>query len=384
MRIRPHPLRVVMFAVSAWMPLRSQIYFKDFEPNFFDAGKLVLLRGGAGLEVGGDAGLVFGPDGRILSSAPRPGPNARMDYSAGTFWSYERTAFDREKRESTGVVRGFQGGKWSILGKGTFKGIGPSMIYRLGDGNWLGIAAVPEIFQRNGSSAPFAVLKANDRGELEVHTTMDAGLEKPFFGREGKTVYYRTMVMPLIGAISAFLRTEDAIILCTPFGHFWIFDAEDGHLRCLARLYPSIKDEELTGRSPHHLLPGIHGIGGRPDGKILISCRSEGAVAFGMAGRSTPGSDPEALKAAADEVNARFPGVEWWVLDPATGKLEREAAPEGLPTNLFSEQEVMDFNWRFLPNARIKRLNFDEVHGPVSSRGKESPQGSTPKSVSSH
>jgi hypothetical protein len=342
------------------VPLAAQNFMASQDPSFWDGDKLVVLRRNPSISF---PGIVRGPEGQVLAKAPKSGPKGRLDYHDGAFYSYERLSIsepdEKGRRESTVALMRFEGGKWSTLATGKFPGAGPNMAWHLRNGNILAISVSFDVFAEGGKGFPFAILKANDKGELGIRSRMDADLEKGFFDNAKKAPYYGQLLLPFMAF--NFTRANDLIVITTPYGYFWVFDGNDGRLKRVAKLYSGMKDEALTGKSDIALLPGLHGYATRPNGNILLSCRDEDAVIYGMIGRSrSTAHSEEDLKAQADLINARYPVVEWWDFNPETGTFDRELPPEGFPDRLTTEQNVLDFNWRFRPNGTIEKYSFRE------------------------
>ncbi len=266
---------------------------------------------------------------------------------------------EKGRRKSTVVISKCEDGKWITLAKGVFPGMGPTMIWPLSEGRYLALAIQNPVFEENGKGFPLAILKVNDRNEFYISTRMDLGLEKAFFDKATRQPYYSQLVMSFLSP--PFVRAGNYLVIGTQFGLFFVFDGSNGRLKRTARIYPDLKDEHLTGKDDQSLLPGLLGWAGRDNGEVLISARNQDAVIYGYAGRNGENPVSDAARARlADQINARYPIVEWWNLEPESGRIDHEIPPVNFPDRVYSEKAVKDFNWRFLPNGNLELVSFND------------------------
>jgi len=362
---------------NSW-PLQAQFFFSTPDPCFWEGGNLVLIR--RNQPVGGEAGWLVSPSGKLLKNAVRPGPKAILDFVDGVFYAFERVSMsdpdEKGRRKSTVAISKCENGKWITLAKGVFPGMGPSMIWPLREGRYLALTIQNPVFEEDGKGFPLAILKVNDRSEFYISTRMDFGLEKTFFDKGTKQPYYGQLVMSFLSP--PFVRAGNYLVIGTQFGLFFVFDGSNGRLKRTARIYPDLKDEHLTGKDDQSLLPGLLGWAGRDNGEVLISARNQDAVIYGYAGRNGENPVSDAARARlADQINARYPIVEWWNLEPESGRIDHEIPPVNFPDRVYSEKAAKDFNWRFLPNGNLELVSFNdrfkrpaEPTSPVGGQGK--------------
>jgi hypothetical protein len=335
-------------------PAKAQTIWNGYDVQFWDGGNLVNLR-----QQGNEISSVVRNDGSIALESKKPASKDRadslgnFDYFEGAFYFFSR---ERLIKRDDGTFHGefrllrlCEKG-WEVLGTGDLPGSCDRMV-RLENGKYLGVCANGTAFQIDKKLYPFGILQIEDSGKISVVDGMDLGLSESFLDNAGR-IRYGALMLPLISG--QFVRVDHYLVFPSPYGVFWIFDARNGHLNKVARLYPSITDEDLKGRESFPMLPGLHGLAGTPDGKVILSVRNEDAVRFGIVGGYPAGvADPESLRQWADQVDKRYPLVEWWILDPERGSFEREIPPFGVPDRLESQEAVANFKWRYDFNGHI-------------------------------
>lgn len=237
----------------------------------------------------------------------------------------------------------------------------PPALFPLEGERVLAVDETGKHFKSGSQPVPFAILKPNPKGELQVFSTFDAELEKPFFSSQGRGNY---PLLKLDFMSFNHARTDNYLVLASVYGWFWVFDAEKGHLKRVVKLFSGVEDKHLR---ENELITALHGFQSRQDGKVLIASRLEDAVLWGRVGRPRPGGSPEEalakLRTWSEGINQKFPHVDWWILDPQTGKVTLEAPPQNFPTRLLTHQQAVDFNWRFKPNGNLELLSMKEVQG---------------------
>lgn len=320
---------------------------------------------------------IFDPQGKKTQDIPIP-PNPKHRMAGGSVawhegvlhWTWKGATTTPEGQGFEEEMVGYSQGKWSTLGVFRHK-TGVCSIFPMGKGRYLAITVNPGLFIKDGNSFPLAILKLDSRKEFYVDETLDLGLDRPFF--QGKQRNYPSFILGLISPQVVY--NEDHLILGTPQGLFWVFDLEKGRLLRKERLFHGITEERLAAGD---IFPPLLGFQPRPDGRILISARSEDAALLGMKAFRPPqgpqrGAIPD--REAAEfhvrrqgeweaDLSRNFPHIQWWVLDPYQGGITRMDAPLRVPTLIWSREEAQDFNWRFLPDGNLKIYSYKEKNPP--------------------
>lgn len=379
--IRRHWVVVVRWTLAAFLsgqPSLAQGWIRSFEGNIWDGDRQILI-----LNPGNTyPGRIMSREGKLIERIPAPGAFAtskdqgpdgttgdklaypgRIDFSEGKFFCFQSSGitWGREGAESESRLLIWEQNSWKELAKLPLKGgLPPIRLWRLGNGKFLGVASTRGTFVSMGRSYPFGILRINQKNQLVVDSCMDLDLEKVQFpeGRKGQT--YGGLLQTFLTGAST--RTENHIVFASVLGLFWIFDAETGHLKRTARLYPGLTDRMLEGRE--QLMPGLLGFGVRPEGQLVLSARPEDAVltTFKLSPYPTAG-DPQGKELL--DLNHRLNTIiDWWALDPMDGKFTMIAPPDNFPSSIRNENEFRNFNWRFKPDGRnLQLINFDEFRG---------------------
>ena len=363
-------LLLIMFGA----PARAQGWVRSFDPTFWDGDRQVLIYQNATRT---HRAQVLSREGKLLANIKAPDPFQRsaenpdffhpgfIDYADGTFYCFQKGPVQQGKEGPRMDCRllAWDGSAWQLVAKGSFPGAGPSCLWRLGNGKFLGAALGKGVFVSMGRSYPFAILRVTEAQRLEVESGLDLGLEKPQFqGEQGPT--YRALTFTFL--VNAFTRTSNRIVYASPLGLFWLFDSETGALKRVARLYGGLEDSMLDGKTP--LLEGLLGFGVRPDDQILVSARTEEAVLTTRKMLAYPSASDAQGKQSIDFGHRFYPFIDWWLLDPETGKFTLEAPPMNFPSTIKDEQAYRNFNWRFQPDGvNLQLIDFKSMLGKARS-----------------
>ncbi|MBK8726235.1 MAG: hypothetical protein IPL96_09285 [Holophagaceae bacterium] len=325
-----------------------------------------LLVKGEGPEV--PSHIEEGP-GKILERLPRQQGDLHLDFHEGHFWSSRagKATFPdgSEARQST--LFKLIDGRWERQVDFRYRHGLIWEILPLGNGKYLGISGQPNFQDGSGKQFPFAVLRADAKGNLEVASTQDAGLAGPYFQKSpahpNSETPYGSLELDFLSP--TVIRTEGFITVLSPrTGWFWVFSDMNGQLKRQGQIYASVGEELLKkSRDLAHVCLGAQP---RPDGRILIATRSEDAVqqAARAFQKFLPKTDSDSafisnygsIKDLWDLNLQSFPRVEWWKLDPATGSIEPEAAPQRFPSLVRSVKELKAFRWRFNSDGNLMWL----------------------------
>lgn len=317
------------------------------------------------------AGLLLDKKGKEIKKVPRlrvePDKGiARMHFVDGDFYAtrtVKLTDKDGRKSHEQELLRygpeGWQRECW-------YRATPAPSLFPLKNGRVLAIDTTGRLFTSGSKPVPFAILKPKESGELRIHSAFDADLDKPFFQGPNK-LNYPALDRDFLSFNA--VRTDDFLILASHYCLFWIFDLETGRLKRVAKLYPDMQDKHLR---ENKLIIGLLGIQPRSDGQILLSARLQDAVLCGAINRpSAMGINMDQsrseMEAWSDFTNRRFPHIDWWELDPKTGKFTAQAPPMNVTTQLTTEKESADFNWIFKPDGNLKVMPLREHLGDPDS-----------------
>lgn len=387
------PALVLLFAS---LPVEGQTFLNPQDCQVWDGPRLVtLLRDTAMSPIA----QVQEPNGSI--SLRIPPPIRREGWSAGQLhYGGGRFFYSRFRKGVVGTQEGryfehevlvWDNKDWVSHASARFPGL-LTGLFPLDDDRFLATATVQGVLQKDGRSYPFATLRLNAKGELQLVELQDTGLEKPFFTAQGRPAYGSLSMSFLMGN---WARTEGYLLLFSQFGHFWIFDEDKGHLKRMVCLYKGLSDQRLQ---EGNLFSGILGVQPRPSGHLLVAAKREDAVLFAPLAfpqnQISPGVAGQQVW--ADSVQKHYPHVEWWDLDPETGTFTPEAAPQGFPELFLNQADLNNFNWRFKPDGNLSLLTQRERHPirhsnsselssdekvPVPGRGTSKSMGGAPKPV---
>lgn len=248
---------------------------------------------------------------------------------------------------------------WKPLGKLTGERFLPSLI-PLSKDRFLGVAMTQSAIVKDGKCFPFGVYLLKENGEIQLDEPMEGGLDKPVFKKE-KGWNYPFLQTTFIKQETAL--TEDYLVLGSQWGYFWVFRRDTGRLRRLVRLYPEADEAFLSKYPPVQIVLGFQPTRA---GDILIASRAKDALLEGAKEMAKPvalAMDPDTrgrTRRWADSFNATYPLVFWWNLDPEQGRITEAATPITPPKALFSQVEVLNFNWRFNPQGKVEMYSEHE------------------------
>ena len=381
---RPQPTHIlrwpVLLALSLWLggPLWGQMSLQPQDSQIWDGVRLITVQRSLN---GPFAGLIQEKDGSTALQLPSPG--RREGWSVGQIHVCEGRFFHARFRKGPVVtpegsffeheVQVWEDRVWKPFASARLPGLATAL-FPLGEDRFLATAISPATFVEDKKPFPFAVLRRNDQQELIIEQRMDTGLKKPFFDQGGRMVYGALATSLLMGN---WARTDDYLVLFSQFGQFWVFEGAKGRLRRVMHLFPGLDDKRLQ---EGNLYPGLLGVQPRPNGHLLVAARREDAVLLAPLShpaRAMP-KGAEERTAWSDEVHRQYPHIDWWDLDPATGMIEPEIAPRGLPELLSGETAAMNFNWRFRPDGNLDLVSLRDRYpapNPANAAGASGPKG---------
>lgn len=361
---------LLAFSPGLIQPLWGQISLQPQDAQVWDGVRLITVQRSLS---GPFAGRIQEQDGS--TSFQLPSPSRREGWSVGQILVCEGRFFHARFRKGAVLtpegsffeheVQVWEDRAWKPFATARLPGLATAW-FPLGEDRFLATAVSPATFVEDKKPLPLAVLRRNDRQELIVERRMDTGLKRPFFDQGGRMSYGVLATSLLMGN---WARTDDHLVLFSQFGQFWVFDGAKGHLRRVMHLYPGLDDKRLQ---EGNLYPGLLGVQPRPNGHLLVAARREDAVLL------APISHPSRMVLAgtkdrtawSDEVHRQYPHIDWWDLDPATGMIEPEIAPRGLPELLSGEAAAMNFNWRFRLDGNLDLVSLrDRYPAPNPANG---------------
>jgi hypothetical protein len=220
---------------------------------------------------------------------------------------------------------------------------------------FVGITMHAHALENNGKSYPFGLFRLGNKRDLILSDVFDANLEKPFFN-SSHALNYPNLVSSIISGQCSF--TDKCLVVGGDYGHFWVFNADNGNFIKLIRLFPNVTDRILE---KNELFPGILGFQPRQDGDILIASRSEDAVL--NAWKTFPRPDDGVIKKTLDwlgQTNKFNPMIYWWILEPTSGKFYEVAKPYEVIDRLHKNEDIMNFNWRFKYDGNLYVYGMNE------------------------
>lgn len=261
---------------------------------------------------------------------------------------------------------------WSLRGRWPVRGTAPyCRIFALKN-RYLAIAS-GSAFKRGDTYSNFAVMAQKKGSNLEIESLLPMGTGKSFPGW--------LFVPPVI-------QIEDGwAVVNFRTGHIWLVnEAESGQVRIRnLKLFNSVKDQALEELGS--IDPPILGCQSNSDGFLVIASRTEDAVNHAGALRkkllkSNPmpsmtedleGIEPSQignpgvearLQAAGKKAHQhqknlegpilkQYPDVQWWELNPKTGKITETSVPDGAPSKLLSPEMYQKFGFHFDFKGRI-------------------------------
>lgn len=307
--------------------------------------------------------------GKVVEWLPRQSGDFHLDYQGGAFWSVRagNSKFPDGTESRLSTILKLVNGNWERQAEYRYRKGLIWEIRPLANGKFLAISGQPNFKDSSGKFHPFAVLSPDSKGNLEVTSTQDTGLGEGYFSKapnrtNGETPWGSLELDFLNPTV---IRTEGYITVLSPkTGWFWAFDDLNGQLKRQGQVYASVGEDLL--KKPRDLAHVCLGAQPRPDGWILIAARSEDAVqqAARAFQKFLPKTESDtsfisnfgSIKALWDLNLQTFPRVEWWKIDPATGRVESEFAPERFPSLVRSVKELKAFRWRFNADGNLKWL----------------------------
>jgi hypothetical protein len=295
---------------------------------------------------------------------PVPAGSRALDYTEGQYWANQIEGPSAGK--AIALHFSTDGKHWHREG---FVRIDPSeptlQVHALGNGRFLMIA-IGAYRDGNGASK-FALGHLDEKGEIVPRKLLDMGMSIPIAAPRPakdprKPVSWafdgvrREWMVPFLALGSTWARTSSALVVCAPrVGYFWCMNtsAENPSFR-LVRLHRSIDDARVSKGETEWSVLGMQTM---PDGHLVIASREEDAVNLGaiearkeveaqrkdqVARGQRPAEKPTEDELAFASIRL-YPKVEWWDLDPVTGRLTRTDPPAGLPDKLRVPDDLRRF-----------------------------------------
>lgn len=318
-------------------------------------------------------------------------PMIAADFFDGSVWAIHRERLPQTEKTSSGwqstLYRRSENLAWEKVGEFRTESFHLIRILPLGSGRFFGISGSPGSGFGDGreEKKPFALLRlGKEGGRFDVERTIDAGLEKPFFQKaksgQGWELHYPALSQAFMNP--PVLRYEGGFsIVDGRTGYIWMFDANDGKLKRVFKLFSGVDEKKLV--DPRDLSHALLGAQPRPNGHILLASRLEDAVLHAAQhtrrnlGSNLSDDEFKSIQPALEHfMNANvqlYPQVLWWDVDPSTGEVRPETPPQHFPEMLFSQAQMWAFDWRYKPDGNLLMVSFR------GRDGKEPPEGSKKK-----
>lgn len=342
-------------------PLWSQGVISGQDAGVWNQGSLVFLPRSP---FSPEAARIYAPGSLKASKIPRPPYEAakafgNVCFSEGHFFWYQ--SFKSQTPEGSFQIEELfrfeeAKSKWALYATFRHQG-GPIKLFPLKGDLFLGMSIHPDTFTNTFGSFPFGVLVRREDGVLKIKECLDTGLEKPFFSKLKKRNYPSLMLYFMQGE---YANSGDFLIIGSKIGLFWIFDQNTGRLKRTVSLFPSIDGKAIEKGT---IARGVLGFQARPDGEVLIAARQEDFFLRALIDFPVPeGTAPDTsgvhhglgqLDRWTEFTCRIWPVIDWWTLDPLTGKVRSEYPPAGVTARLSTTASLMDFNWRFMPDGNL-------------------------------
>ncbi len=385
--------------------LYGQMQAPPVTPSLWDGDRLVRLD-----PAFGDAAHVIQAAG--VTPIPMP-PTEKSDYRVndwhqGALWATRRLgreACEVWKHEGKGWERvafwqADPEAKRRIHPKGPFL-TGPSVVHPLRADRFLALTWGRTFFHE-GRWYPAAILQRRpEDGRLTVVEPMDLGLELPFLtALEGKQDWRTDLSLHLLGA--HVVRVDDRLVIPIPgFGLFAILDAQTGRVRRTARLFDDLEIKDVMSSSLKNRVFPVIGAQPTRHGTLLFAGRSREALLHAATFLSErpkpmptgPGSEAAYRRWSEEQSEAQrqatqlLDRVDWYELDPITGKITETAPPKGAHTSLrVVRGSLFNFCWRierdgrvtFRPGSEVMNVSNARYAETLQERGQDVPESIKP------
>lgn len=289
-----------------------------------------------------------------------------MDYKEHAAWASVKGPSDRLK--TTYLYRSVDLKTWQVNATYLGEQGRANAIYHL-DGKRYLLVSGPSFFQVNHAFSPYAIAEINEKGFLVLKDLIDLDLKDslvvstlPQHGSVQAIGEWNPKYSALLGMLflNPMIRYPGGMALVAKRpGYIWLFDDQTGAVKRSVKLFSTVTEEKLG--PPHRLEWAILGCQPRPDGHLLIASRDESAVLAAMDAFPTNKNlkylDDEAqqkVNLEQDKANLlRWPQIHWWDLDPATGKITEEPAPQNVPDQIWDLNVFRNFRFRFRPDGNL-------------------------------
>ncbi|HJV89219.1 MAG TPA: hypothetical protein VJ623_02855 [Holophagaceae bacterium] len=346
----------VLAAAFSGLALQGQVQNRPQDWMTWDGSQIAVVRSGEARKLvlespgheGSGAKVLEGPEGTTLLEYKDHAAWASVrDVRHGTPAMYLYRSLDFKTWEVNATYSGDQGRARSI--------------HHL-DGKRYLLVSNPRFFTLGKRMSPYAIAEINEKGYLAITELVDLGLREPLVKASvspGKAEASGEFNSKYIALLAMVLTTSPlrypgglALVARRP-GYIWLLDDRTGAVTRCVKVFPGVSEEKLG--PPHELEWGLLGCQPRPDGHLLIASREEAAVLTGMEAHprnkhlsQLDNEHQQRVNVAQDQASiSHWPTVLWWDLDPVSGKVTPEPAPQNVPHELLDLRSFQDFRFRF-------------------------------------
>ncbi len=219
----------------------------------------------------------------------------------------------------------------------------------LGEGRFLLADASGAGIQHGKERHPLVLACADERKHLKITRAIDLGIDP---AEPWPVWVYSTFTLG-----TPFIVAKDRTYVHSPrTGQFWEITAH-GSVRRHIRLFSELDDTRIQDSDSHDW--AILQAHPNREGDIIIASFPKPLVLDAQKihprrydKASLVGVESGAIEALDRRVLATFPGVEWWRLDPETGRIVLEATPESSPRRFHTTNQVRAFTFSFGRDGR--------------------------------
>jgi len=267
-----------------------------------------------------------------------------LDYFEGNFYCSKY-----ERQGETKFHNVFMSSDLKSWTKVAFYSIGTdypgATIRPLGDGYFLVMSQNPR--RVGGEWCSFFIGKANESGRIQADTPVDLKLNQWLYRPttlQDNTQFCQVneiyTTIPNVVAMDPIYRVGGKLVIGSlRHGALWILDCHSRKITRKLLLNPFIEENKLfTDNIKPQCILGIQPM---RDGRLLIATRCKEALSatpMEPQVRSLMDFQNAGIREAAENNEALdrkfYPAIDWWTLDPETGKLDPEGPPMNFPTSL--------------------------------------------------
>lgn len=212
------------------------------------------------------------------------------------------------------------------------------------------------------NASPLAVARRADSGDITLENLEGLEMKEPLASlglssaivpsNAGGPIFnrkYKFLYQMSYSPEKHLVQYPDGFAVVVPHtGWIFLFDNR-GRLKKRVYIVKEIDEQALASYWAYEKV--ILGCRPRKDGSLLIATRSQDAVL--TARKAFPILDPASGRPLDPEVALRndiqamqvFPEIEWWSLDPSSGKLTQEDSPEGAPRRFPSPERLPELSF---------------------------------------